>query len=260
MSLEDVVRTSGVSKATTSRYEAGKQTVTIGTVLALLEAYAIKAPERDELIQLATDSRDRVESVLSDVAPGWFARFAEEEATAEVIQTYQAEHIPGLLQTPAYCRAVTAANRPDVSDDELTRAVEFRRFRQQVLDGGHTRLRAIINEGALRRQVGGVRVMRDQLEHVRELAESPTIQVQVLPFSAGAHSAMTSFVILRFAEPVEPTIFVEVDAGAVYPDDIERYDWVWGQLSELALSEDSSTALLDTLITELHPGIQKGVD
>jgi hypothetical protein len=104
----------------------------------------------------------------------------------------------------------------------------------------------VLNEAVLRRQVGGADVMRDQLRHLAEMAKRPNITVQVLPFSAGAHPAMVgSFIMLNFpAGSGDPTIFVEVDAGALYPDrpaDFERYTWMFGQLRDLGLSPAEST-------------------
>jgi hypothetical protein len=98
--------------------------------------------------------------------------------------------------------------------------------------------------------------MRDQLQHLMKLAKRPNITMQVLPFHAGAHPAMTgSFIMLHFpANGGEPTIFVEVDSGALYPDrpsDFERYTWMFGRLRDLALSPRSSMTLVSRVIEEL---------
>jgi hypothetical protein len=114
----------------------------------------------------------------------------------------------------------------------------------------------VVNEAALRRHVGGRAVMREQLRHLGELAKRPNVVVQVLPFSAGAHPAMTgSFIMLHFpAANGEPTIFVEVDSGALYPDrpaDFDRYTWMFDQLRDLALSPAKSMALVSRVKEEL---------
>ncbi len=76
-------------------------------------------------------------------------------------------------------------------------------------------LRAIINEGALRRQVGGPAVMRSQISRIAEMAKLPNVTVQVLPFSAGAHSGMRGpFTALWPEEPMN-TVYLEL-YGARY--------------------------------------------
>jgi hypothetical protein len=64
-----------------------------------------------------------------------------------------------------------------------------------------------MSEGALRRQIGGPQVMREQLLHVAKRAEQPNVDVQVLPFEAGAHPSIgLGFTILRFAD-AGPLVF-----------------------------------------------------
>jgi hypothetical protein len=148
---------------------------------------------------------------------------------------------------------VSEAARPGVTEDGLARLVAFQAARQEHLLGKRTpRINVVINEGVLHRQVGGPEVMQAQLQHVLDIAERSRVTVRVLPFSAGAHPAMVgSFTILRFPPGTgTPTIFVEVDNGALYPDrteEIERYDWVSRRLREMSLSPEESAALIRKL-------------
>ena len=48
----------------------------------------------------------------------------------------------------------------------------------------------VVDETALRREVGGVEVMRAQLRHLIEAAALPTVTLQVMPFSVGSHYSM----------------------------------------------------------------------
>jgi hypothetical protein len=224
----------------------------------LCQTYGIGAPLIDHLAKLAAESEDRGWLLAySDTMPNWFERFVGEEAEASEIWAYEAEFIPGLLQTAEYCRAVSAVSSPDINEEEVDRRVEFRLARQKLLErASPPQLNVVINEAVLLRQVGGVAVMRKQLRHLSELADRPNIELQVLPFKAGAHPAMTSsFTALHFpASGGEPTILVEVDSGALYPDrpsDFERYAWMFGQLRDLALSPAKSMALVSRVKEEL---------
>ncbi|MFC4854921.1 helix-turn-helix domain-containing protein [Actinophytocola glycyrrhizae] len=249
---------SGLSRATISRIESAKQTILPRTVRLLCQTYGIGAPLIDHLAKLAAESEDRGWLLAySDTMPNWFERFVGEEAEATEIWTYEAEFVPGLLQTADYCRAVSAVSSPDVVDEEVDRRVDFRLARQKLLERATPpQLRVVVNEAVLRRHVGETAVMREQLRHLGEMAKRPNITVQVLPFSAGAHPAMTSsFTMLHFpADGGEPTILVEVDSGALYPDrpaDFERYTWMFGRLRDLALSPAESMALVSRVMEEL---------
>jgi transcriptional regulator with XRE-family HTH domain len=256
--MEAAATRSGLSRATISRIENAKQTILPRTVRLLCQTYGIGAPMLDHLVKLAEESEDRGWLLAySDTTPNWFERYLGEEAEASEIWEYGAEFIPGLLQTPDYCRAVSVANSPDMAKENVDRLVDFRLARQELLERDTPpRLHVVINEAALRRHVGGTTVMREQLHHLGELAKRSNVTVQVLAFSAGAHPAMTgSFIMLHFpADSGEPTIFVEVDSGALYPDrpsDFERYTWMFGRLRELALSPHKSITLVSRVMEEL---------
>lgn len=106
------------------------------------------------------------------------------EAEAAEVNEFQLEVVCGLLQTSEYGRAVMRGARLDASDDEIKRRVQIRLDRQAALDRADQplRVRSIISEGALRRQIGGPEVFRAQLAHLAKQAARPNLDVQVLPF------------------------------------------------------------------------------
>ena len=85
----------------------------------------------------------------------------------------------------------------------MERAVDLRRARQARLTGENALiLDAVISETVLRRSIGGVAVMREQLEHLIKMAERPNITIRLLPFSAGAHPGLDgAFSVLEFPDP-----------------------------------------------------------
>lgn len=256
--MEAAAARSGLSRASISRIENAKQAILPRTVRALCQAYGIGAPTLDHLVRLAEESEDRGWFVAnSDVVPDWFGRYAAEEAEAVEIRSYEAEYIPGLLQTDAVTAELVRASRPNVTDEDVRGAVEFRRRRQARLESEESpHLVAVINEAVIRRVIGSPEVMREQLQHLLELSHRPNVDLRILPFSAGAHPGMTgSFSMLRFPEDNGlATIFVEVQAGALYPDrpaDLERYTWVFQRLTELALSQPASRELLSRVMEQM---------
>jgi hypothetical protein len=107
--------------------------------------------------------------------------------------------VPGLLQTEAMIRHVTALGHGSMSDDELERRVEFRLRRQRVLGAEDAAtLWAVVDEAALRRLTGGPEVMRAQIDHLVEVSERRHVILQMVPFRLGGHAgAGGPFSILR---------------------------------------------------------------
>ena len=95
--------------------------------------------------------------------------------------------------------------------------------------------------------------MRSQLKHLTEVAQRPTVTIQVMPFQAGGHSAAGGpFSILRFAEPDLPdVVYLEQLTSALYldkPDVVDSYlkvmERVCMEAATPADSIDAMTAIL----------------
>ncbi|MBP2331214.1 transcriptional regulator with XRE-family HTH domain [Kibdelosporangium banguiense] len=243
----------GLTHATISRVESAKQVITPATVLKLCHAYGVGQPMLDHLLKQAERSDDRGWLLeYSGTVPNYFERYVKEESEAIEIRGFDLGFVPGLLQTAGYIRAVTAEARERPAAD-LEKLVAFRQARQARLEGkAPPRLHLVVDEAAIRRTVGGAEVMREQLDHLVEMAHRPNITLQILPFGVGAHPAMKGpFKLLTFpADAGLGTIYVEVPDGALYPDgpsDYERYRLVFARLCDLALSPEDTISLLTTL-------------
>ena len=96
--------------------------------------------------------------------------------------------------------------------------------RQQILTREDpAQLWAVVDEAALRRPIGGPKVMRAQLETLIELTQLPSVRLQIIPFDAGGHAAAGgSFSILRFPDGDLPdVVYVEQLTSALYLDKSE---------------------------------------
>jgi hypothetical protein len=132
------------------------------------------------------------------------------EADATHLASYQPMLVPGLLQTEDYARAVISQMKKDLSPSQVESLVRVRMERQRSRLGGEApaRLWAILDEAVLRRMVGSVEVMREQMRKLLEASEHPNVIVQLLPFSLGAHPGLYGpFVILSFPDPA-PSLVV----------------------------------------------------
>lgn len=244
-----------MSQPSVSRIENGRYAILPRNVYHLLEIYGVQGDRADRLIQIAEQSNVRGwwES-YSDTLPEWFEIYASLEGDAAEIWTYEAEFVPGLLQTHDYAWAVRLAAHPHVGDDDLRRSAELRQVRQKQLPGRH--MTAVVNEAVIRRQVGGLAVLAGQLAHLRELLRKQTVDLRVLPYSAGAHPAMTgAFSMLRFPDADEvDLVYIESERGGMYlerPADLARYTDVFSRILHASLSGAETEKLLATVASEL---------
>jgi transcriptional regulator with XRE-family HTH domain len=191
-----------------------------------------------------------------DVLPQWFRAYVDLESAAVLIRSYEAQFVPGLLQTEEYMRAVIQGALLDDTPDVAEQRVQLRLTRQKLLDREDApRLWAVVDEAALRRPVGSREVMRTQLERLIEAAELPNVTLQVLPFAAGAHPAMVgAFSILRFPEPELPdVVYLEHLTNALYlekREDVEEYLHVIDTICLRAAAPDRTIELLSRILKE----------
>jgi transcriptional regulator with XRE-family HTH domain len=122
--------------------------------------------------------------------PSWFESWLEAERQAHMLRIWQPLVIPGLLQTAEYARALFLAAGAD--QDRADDLVTVRLDRQVILERpGPPHVVAVIDESVLHRLIGSPPVMADQLAHVADLAERPSVTVQVVPSETGANAGLS---------------------------------------------------------------------
>jgi transcriptional regulator with XRE-family HTH domain len=122
--------------------------------------------------------------------PAWFQPYAEIEAAATQLRSWQPMVMDGLLQTEEYARGLLSV-RPNTTSDELDELVTARIDRQVVLDRTVPPLLwVVMDEAVLHRQVNSAKVMHEQLVHLADMSERPNITVELVPASAGAHTGL----------------------------------------------------------------------
>jgi hypothetical protein len=240
-----------------SRMEHGRVGFKQRDVSDLLTLYGVTdSEERAALLSLTQEANTPGWwHAYSDVLPSWVEAYVGLEAAATVLRTYEVQFVPGLLQTEEYARALIRLGTA-VSDSEVERRTELRVSRQEILRGPNPpQLWAVVDEGALRRPVGSRDVVRRQLEHLIAMAEHPAITLQILPFTAGPHSAMGGpFTILRFAEPdLHDVVYIEQLTSALYldkPSEVDSYLEVMEQLCLQAEPAGNTAKQLSQILAE----------
>ncbi|MEU6917202.1 helix-turn-helix domain-containing protein [Streptomyces olindensis] len=246
------------SSSKISRLEAGRHGFKLRDVADLLTLYGVTdEAERATLLALAEQANTPAWwRYYSDVVPTWMQSYLGAEQAASLIRCYQVQRVPGLLQTADYARASIRLAHPDAGAEEIDRRLALRMTRQRILHRQPpAQLWAVLDEAALRRPVGGLRVMRAQLRHLIEACRLPQVTVQILPFHAGGHAAEGGPVtILRLPGGQLPdVVYLEKLTTALYPDrpaEIERYWDAMNRLVVEAESPDETPTILHRLLQE----------
>ena len=257
LTCEEVAEHLECSASKISRVETGRVSVSPRDVRDMLKLYGVPEQQRDSLVQLSRDSRQKGWwHAYSDINPQ-FATYVGLESAASEIRVYEVNLIPGLLQTEEYARTMIRSGTMNGNLEDVDRMVALRMARQPALTRDDPpMLWTVVDEAALRRRVGGTELMRSQLEHVLELSSLKNVAMQVIPFGAGAHPAMgRPFVILVFPERIDPdVVYLEDLTSAFYledVDEVDRYNVFFNHLRATALSFDDSAALVTSVLKDL---------
>ena len=257
LTCEEVAERLECSASKISRVETGRVSVSPRDVRDMLEIYGAPPEQRDSLVQLARDSRQKGWwHAYGDTVQPHLATYLGLESAAVEIRMYEVSLIPGLLQTEDYARAVITAGMVNSPRADVERHVALRMERQRLARTSPPKVWAVLDEAALRRQVGGPEVMRQQLEYLLELADLPNVSLQVIPFGGGAHPAMgRPFVILVFSERVDPdVVYLEDLTSALWVenvDEVDRYNVFFNHLRATAHSFEDSAALITAVLKQM---------
>lgn len=173
------------------------------------------------------------------------------EQMANMIREYGGLLIPGLLQTEAYMRALFRRYYPSKPAKQLETAVTTRLDRAEILmDPVEPVFIVLLDEAALRREVGSRAVMAEQLRHIQTLGESDRIRVHVLPFELGSHALLSSNTTLMWFEDMPPIAYTEaLNSGCLIdePDLVLQVQTAYDLALGDALSHEQSLALIRTI-------------
>jgi transcriptional regulator with XRE-family HTH domain len=231
------------------RIENGSVGISTNDLKMLLNHYGITDDNRvDELVALAKAAKERSWwSVYGDIAPPRLIQFIEYESAAIVRRSFEPLLIPGLLQTEEYAREVIRQFNGRPPKDRLDALVAFRMKRQELLKRTVPPpwFFFILNEGVVRRVVGGNDIMQGQIRHLIELASQKNVTIEIVPFTAGVHRGMHGpFVVLEFPEAEDDDVlYLESPRGDLInrddPEEILAYREIFEDLRGMSLGEGS---------------------
>jgi transcriptional regulator with XRE-family HTH domain len=254
LNMDEVATQLLCSSSKISRIETGDRPPSLRDVRDLCQLYGATSSTQEELMTLLREAKQ----------PGWWQAYDEVAArsatyigledAATAIRQYETVRVPGLLQTPAYTRALMRRIIPSLSAEAVEQFVETRQARHERIlrVTPSPRYWAILDEAVLARQVGGSEVMREQIEHLLACAGAQLVTLQLIPFSVGAHAGMEgSFVILEFDGALPDTVYVEGRSGQLFlnrPADLRVSRESLDLLQASASSPDESLAFMKQML------------
>ena len=259
LKLEEVAEQLGLAPSTLSRIETGKAPTKTAYLTTMLGMYGIDDPAvRKVLVDMAREGhRKGWWSIYDDVLPSGFDIYVGLEAEASGLRSYETDVVHGLLQTTDYAAAVLRELRPRDSAEQVARGVDLRMQRQRLLDSDPPLdLWLILDEGAIRRNIGGAKVMRPQLEHLIQASRWSNVTLQVLGFETGAHAGLVGpFSILQFPERGDSEVaYTESVGGMIYLEkerEVRACAEAFDRMRAAALSPAASIELIQQVQEEL---------
>lgn len=241
------------------RIETGAVNISTNDLRALLELYDVSPDRVKTLIDLARAAREMPRwNIWRDVASPAYIAFLGYESSASIVRNFEPLFIPGLLQTEEYSRTVlevAESGRPQ----HIDALVDLRTQRQEIFTKvPPIDFHFILDEAVIRRRIGGLGVMKRQLQHLLEVATYPNVTMRVVPFSVGMYPRLrVPYVLFEFPDDEdEDVLYVENPLGDYLirenspeggRDNPVHFLEVFWQLEQLARKQDFVGSVGDAL-------------
>ncbi|MGH3921119.1 MAG: helix-turn-helix domain-containing protein [Pseudonocardiaceae bacterium] len=225
LTQEQAAESLGKAANKISRVENGKVGISKTDLDELLRLYKASAKDALWCRELAQGARRRRTRATAEttlyLGPKWFRAFRDFEQSASQIMQIGSEVVPGNLQTERYTRAMVSDRGSYPDHKTVEDIVRVRRDRQALLTReSPARFSFVLSESALRRMIGGPKVMAEQLRHLAELALLPPVDIQVIPFDTLSYEPLGyDFTVLRFDhDTTTDIVYIDMYDNAVYLD------------------------------------------
>lgn len=189
-----------------------------------------------------------------DLFPRWAEEYIDLEREALALSWYENQVLPGLLQTPAYARAVLRNDVPALTEEEIELRVGARIARQEILHRKDPPTASFIfSEVTLMDRLGGDEVYVEQLRSLRDWADLPGVTLQVMPVGRDFHAGLAGPFILLETPDHQRIAYTEAPRGSqiiASPDEVSYLERRYAMLRTQALNPQETKSLLDRLLGE----------
>ena len=248
--LDDVAARLEVAPSTLSRIENGLAPARAAYLAVMLDLYGVDDPaQRQRLADMAREGqREAWWAAYASLLPVGAGHMIDLETAASHIRCY-AEHIPGLLQTPAYAAAAIHGARPGLTRPQILRLTRLQTLRQEHARAKGHRLHVVIDQPALLRAVSTPAVMAGQLHHLHAITADPAITVQVAELARSRPVLTPPFALLTLPGQADPYIACHSGIGGQIimtrrPADLQATHRIFTALAGNAASPEDSAILI----------------
>ncbi len=246
-------------RAGLSQEELGERMSYTGAAVSAVERCA--RPATDDFINAAEKALDAggllaaaSKHLRLERYPAHFQGGVQLEQEALSVSSYCTQLIDGLLQTEGYARAVLGCAFPPLAEKEVEQLAGARMERKALFDREPACIVSVIlEEVALRREVGDPGVMRDQYRYLLAYSTRPTVVLQVMPTSQGKHAGLQG--PMKLIETPEQTTLVYMEGNGQsslisQPDEVGVLARRYGMIRSQALRPEESLSLIAQLAGE----------
>jgi transcriptional regulator with XRE-family HTH domain len=244
------------SPSKVSRYELARTGPNVAEVGKLLDHYGVTGPHREQVLALAREASQKGWwEAYSDALPEELIALIalEDEATSSWM--WQADLIPGLLQTKEYARQIIRGGYQvgiPLLPSQIDQRVEVRLRRQNILTRDNPmEYSVVLDESVLLRRNTDTLVMRTQLAQVLDLSELPNVTVRVLPLQTLHPVVTSSFLLLKFGRAHDTELNDVVSTEQLQSNlhfegeaDTHQYRLAFQALTDAALDPEQSRELI----------------
>ncbi len=190
----------------------------------------------------------------------YFEKVLEAEKHARTIGEWCPTVFPGLLQTPAYARAVILAGLPLSLEAEVKEKVDARMARAELFEADHRTPEywVILHESLLAQPLLEAEDMAAQLDRVVALADRRRITPQIVPRKQRAYPLMAASIMTMTFPDAPPLVYTEASYSGDTIDDpalVEQYRKAYDHLRAVALSPDTSLAMIKAAAEDYRNGM-----
>lgn len=244
----------GMSQSKLSRIETGKVLPSLLDVERILAALEVPPAARVEILELARAAHVSFVAWRTLRQTGMSKRQAQVaafEREARLIRTFQPALVPGLLQTPAYARAVLSLPRL-AGQRDLNAAVAVRIDRQAVLFDERKTFRFVVMEHVLHARLVPDVVRAAQLRHLDNMAELSNVELLIVPQDAELPEVPSN----GFAVLDERVVIAESFAGEQVmrdPRDVAVHVGVFAAFAGAGVNGEAMHTTVEQLWSAPHP-------
>jgi transcriptional regulator with XRE-family HTH domain len=248
-----------------SRVESGQVHIDVADLTWYLGVLRIPHDQAVPLIDLCRHAKGHLGYWLTDhgdQVPDAMSSLIYHESTATLWSSYEPQLVPGLLQTERYARAVISRQAAHTNAD-VEASVQIRLERNRVLGRRGGRFVFYIHEHALRLAVGEADVMHEQMIALALASSAPTVEMRVVPISAGAESALGGAFLLFEFEEHAPLVYLDTSVATSFwledRDYVAPYRELMADLADIAKSVEESRSFVAALADDYDRGSRTDV-